>query len=62
MNPLKVIGKRARARRINRLLSELGGYEVAMRDRCSQLLELSDREDDLAGEVRRLLRALDGEA
>jgi hypothetical protein len=57
---IPVMTERARKRRINRLIAELEGYEVAMRDRCSQLMELTDAGDDLHVEVRRLVEALDG--
>lgn len=53
---------RARQRRLRRLLQELEGYETAMRDRCAQILELCDPEDDVSVEVSRVLDALDGQS
>ena len=56
------MGERNRRRRIARLVRELEGYECAMRDRCAQLLELCDEDDDLSTEVRRVLEALEGQS
>ncbi len=50
----------ARKRRINRLVLQLTGLELAMRDVSAALLELTDPGDDLHVEVIRLLQALDG--
>ena len=59
---LNLMGERNRRRRIARLVRELEGYECAMRDRCAQLLELCDEDDDLSTEVRRVLEALEGQS
>lgn len=59
MNPILVMCRRARIKRINRLVSELEGYEAAMLDRCHQILELCDTNDDLHVSVRRLIEALE---
>lgn len=55
---IPVMSDRARKRRINRLVRELEGYEAAMRDRCAQLIELSEPGDDLAVECQLLLQRL----
>jgi hypothetical protein len=55
---IPLISERARKRRINRLVAELEGYEHAMRDRCAQLIELSEPGDDLAVECLALLEKL----
>jgi hypothetical protein len=55
---IPLISERARKRRINRLVAELEGYEHAMRDRCAQLIELSEPGDDLAVECLALLERL----
>jgi hypothetical protein len=57
---IPLISERSRKRRVDRIIREMEGYETAMRDRCAQLLELCDPQDDLHTEVRRLLEALDG--
>jgi hypothetical protein len=55
----RVMLAHSRKCRIDRLLRELEGYEAAMRDRCSQLIELCDYGDAIHVEARRVLKALD---
>lgn len=57
---IPVISKAARRRRINNLIDRLSAHEAAMRGIAAALLELSDPDDDLSAEVRRLVAALDG--
>lgn len=58
---LKEMCARARRRRINRLLIELEGYERSMRDRCHQLIELTDHGDDVHLAALLVLEALDAQ-
>lgn len=46
--------------RINQLIDELGQWEEQGRGILSNLQELTDPDDDLAGEISRLIAALDG--
>lgn len=55
---IPLVSEKDRKRRINRLIRELEGYESAMRDRCAQLIELSEPGDDLAVECQLLLQRL----
>lgn len=55
-----VIGKAFRKRRINRLIVTMSGLELAMRDACAALIELTEPDDDLHVEIVRILKALDG--
>lgn len=59
-SPIPVLGKAARKRRISRLVVQLTGLEMAMRDVSAALIELTDPDDDLHVEVLRVLKALDG--
>lgn len=56
---IRIVSRSKRQRQLVRLFREVAGYEVAMRDRCAQILELADPDDDFAGTARRLLEALD---
>lgn len=62
MLPIKLICEKARQRRISRLLRELEGYERAMRDRCAQVIELTEVGDDIHVECLRVLESLDGQS
>lgn len=55
-----VLGRRRRMQRINQLIDELGQWEEQGRGILSNLQELTDPDDDLAGEISRLIAALDG--
>lgn len=55
-----VLGRRRRMQRINQLIDELGQWEEQGRGILSNLLELTDPDDDLSGEISRLIAALDG--
>lgn len=55
-----VLGRRRRMQRINQLIDELGQWEEQGRGILSNLQELTDPEDDLSGEISRLIAALDG--
>lgn len=57
---IPLISRAARRRRINHLIDRLSAHESAMRGIAASLLELSDPDDDLSAEVRRLVAALDG--
>lgn len=57
---IPVLSRAARRRRINQLIDRLSAHESAMRGIAAALLELSDPDDDLSAEVRRLVAALDG--
>jgi len=46
--------------RINQLIDELGQWEEQGRGILSNLQELTDPDDDLSGEISRLIAALDG--
>lgn len=50
----------SRKRRLYELIDRMGALEEEMRDVSAALLELSDPDDDLAAEIRRLIAALDG--
>lgn len=55
-----VLGRRRRMQRINQLIDELGQWEEQGRGILSNLQELTDPDDDLSGEISRLIAALDG--
>jgi len=46
--------------RINQLIDELGQWEEQGRGILASLQELADPDDDLSGEISRLIAALDG--
>ncbi|MDI9407152.1 MAG: hypothetical protein QM522_10690 [Chitinophagaceae bacterium] len=56
---IRIISRGQRQRRLVRLFREVSGYETAMRDRCAQMLELADPDDDFTATARRLLEALE---
>ena len=55
-----VLGRRRRLQRINQLIDELGQWEEQGRGILASLQELADPEDELSGEISRLIAALDG--
>lgn len=57
---LRLIGSRARKKRINALVEEVAHHERQIRNAVSALIDLTDPEDDLHVECCRLLEALDG--
>ena len=56
---IKIVSRSKRQRQLVRLFREVSGYEIAIRDRCAQILELADPDDDFTGTARRLLESLD---
>jgi hypothetical protein len=57
---IPLISRALRQRRIHGLVDRIALHEAVLRDYCAQLIELTEPEDDLHVEVRRLLEALDG--
>jgi hypothetical protein len=57
---IPLISRAWRQRRVNKLVDRIALHEAEIRDYCAQLIELTEPQDDLHVEVRRLLEALDG--
>jgi hypothetical protein len=58
--PVRVIGRAWRRRALAQLLDDLQAWETEGRDLLAQVVELSDPEDDLHAECRRVLDLLSG--
>lgn len=58
---IRQMSRALRRHRLEELLSDLQDWECEGRDLIAQAMELTDPEDDLHCELRRVLEALDGQ-
>jgi len=56
---LPLMAKVHRKKRIDFLIAAIGHHENGLRDCCAALIELTNPEDDLHLEIKRLLEALE---
>ena len=56
---IQFLGRRGRRQRIDQLLDQLADQEMALRDTCAALIEITDEGDELSLEIRRFLEQLD---
>ena len=59
-NPIRIVTRAWRRRRLAQLLEDLQAWEAEGRDLLAQVVELTDPDDDLHCECARVLELLDG--
>ncbi len=57
--PFRLLGRKSRRQRIDELLDQLAAQEEDLRNTCAALLDITDKDDELALEIARFLDQLD---